>query len=133
MGALLFGAASLSAVPSGLLLEPVPGFELIVVLALGLASAAACWFIPWERLSTWSLDVVCVVGNLEVLLVCHIIDETYRVLYTLPWYSRPSPCRPGGASSSRWCSSCSPSRSRSCTHPASRTPPGSRSSSRPYS
>jgi hypothetical protein len=84
VGALLFGAASLSAVPSGLLLEPVPGFELIVALALGLASAAACWFIPWERLSTWSLDVVCVAGTLEVLLVCHLIDETYRVLYTLP-------------------------------------------------
>ena len=84
VGALLFGAASVSAVPAGLLLEPVPGFELIVALILGLASAAACWLIPWERLSSWTLDAVCVVGTLEVLLVCHIIDETYRVLYTLP-------------------------------------------------
>jgi hypothetical protein len=84
VGALLFGAATLGTLPTALLLEPVPGTELLAMAALGLGSAVACWLIPWERLSPWSLDAVGVVGTLEVLLVCHLIDETYRLLYTLP-------------------------------------------------
>jgi hypothetical protein len=84
VAALLFGAGALGTLPAGLLLEPVPDAELLAGTAIGLASAGACWFIPWGRLSPWALDAVTLAGTLEVLLVCHLIDETYRVLYALP-------------------------------------------------
>jgi hypothetical protein len=81
LAAFLFAAASLGTFPSAFLLEPVPGLEILLVTVLGLASAGVCLALPWERLPGWSLDVVATVGALEVLLVCELVDQTYRVLY----------------------------------------------------
>jgi len=83
LAALFFGAGSLATLPAGLLLEPVPGTELLLGTLMGLVSAVVCWFIPWERLPDWSLDVLTAAGTLEVLLVCNLIDESYRLLYAL--------------------------------------------------
>jgi len=83
LGALLFGAGALTTLPAAFLLEPVPGSDIALVTVLGVASGIICWFVPWERMPSWSLDVLTTVGTLEVLLACHVVDATYRVLYAL--------------------------------------------------
>jgi hypothetical protein len=83
LGALLFVAGSLTTLPAAFLIEPVPGADIAFVTTMGLASGIACWFLPWERMPGWSLDVVTTVGTLEVLVACHAVDETYRILYVL--------------------------------------------------
>jgi hypothetical protein len=83
LGGLLFGAAALSTLPAALLLEPVPGADILLVTVLGVSSGIICWFVPWERMPNWSLDVLTTVGTLEVLLACHVVDATYRLLYAL--------------------------------------------------
>ena len=81
LAALLFGAGALTTLPASVLLEPVPGPEILLITALGVASAIVCWHLPWERLPGWSLDAVTAAGTLEVLIVCHVVDDTYRLLY----------------------------------------------------
>jgi hypothetical protein len=81
LGAVLFAAGALGTLPAAFLLEPVPGAEILLVTALGGVSAIVCWFLPWTRLPGWTFDALAVAGTLEILLVCHVVDETYRVLY----------------------------------------------------
>jgi len=81
LGALLFAAGAIGTLPAAFLLEPVPGAEVLLVTALGLTSGLICWFLPWARMPNWSIDLLATAGTLEVLLVAHLVDETYRVLY----------------------------------------------------
>jgi hypothetical protein len=81
LGAILFAAGALGTLPAALLLEPVPGAEILLVTALGLVSGIVCWCLPWARMPDWAFDALAAAGTLEVLLVSHVVDETYRVLY----------------------------------------------------
>jgi hypothetical protein len=81
LAALLFAAGSLGTLPAAFLLDPVPEVAVLLVTALGLASAAVCWSLPWQRLPSWTLDLAATAGTLEIALVCEVVDETYRVLY----------------------------------------------------
>jgi hypothetical protein len=81
LAALLFAGGSLGTLPAAFLLDPVPEAEILLVTALGVLTASICWALPWQRLPDWSLDLAATVGTLEVLLVCEMVDETYRVLY----------------------------------------------------
>jgi hypothetical protein len=83
LGALLFGAATLSTLPAAFLLEPVPGGDIALVTGMGVVTGLVCWIVPWQRMPSWSLDLLTTVGTLEVLLVSHAVDGSYRLLYAL--------------------------------------------------
>lgn len=78
---LLFITGALATMPAALLLDPFPGVEILLVTALGVVSGAACLWLPWERMPPWCLDALAAAGTAEILLVCYVVDETYRLLY----------------------------------------------------
>lgn len=78
---LLFVTGALATLPAAFLLDPFPGVEILLVTALGVISGAVCLALPWERMPSWSLDLLAVAGTAEILLVCTVVDESYRLLY----------------------------------------------------
>jgi hypothetical protein len=78
---LLFMTGALATVPAAFLLDPFPGAEILFVTALGVVSGVVCFWLPWERLPQWCLDALATAGTAEILLVCAVVDESYRLLY----------------------------------------------------
>jgi hypothetical protein len=80
LAALLFTAGGIGTLPAAFLLENGRGREILLLTVYALVTGAVCWFLPWRRLPGFSLDLVAIVGTLDVLLVSYLVDQSYRVL-----------------------------------------------------
>jgi MFS family permease len=80
----LFIAASLCAIPSGLLIEPRPPASDFLVALSGMAIGIGCLLAPWERMSRRWLHVVILVATVLVAIGIEVFDEDdYSFFYVI--------------------------------------------------
>jgi hypothetical protein len=91
----LFIAASLVSIPSGLLIEPPPPLSDHLVACAGVAFGIACLLAPWERMPLASLHAVIVAGIVLVGIGIQVFGEDdyaffYAVVGIFAAYAAPS-------------------------------------------
>jgi hypothetical protein len=83
LGGLLFLVGSVTALPAGLLLEPVPALHEHLVLIAGAIAGAVILSMPWERFSSIWLHVLMIVGTIEVAVGVAVFSLDYGFFYVL--------------------------------------------------
>ncbi|MEJ7875890.1 MAG: hypothetical protein WKF62_04450 [Solirubrobacterales bacterium] len=78
----IIGAAIL-AVPSTLLLDPLPSSESYLVTVAGLVTGLICMALPWERMDFRWLHVVGVVATVEAAAAVAVFGQSYTAFFFL--------------------------------------------------
>jgi hypothetical protein len=76
-------SAAIFAVPSTLLLEPLPGAEAYLVTVAGLATGLACMSLPWERMDPRWLHGIGVLVTIEAAWAVAVFGYAYMAFYFL--------------------------------------------------
>ena len=83
LGAVLFMAGSLTAIPAGLLLEPPPKLHEHVISAIGFASGVVLWRLDWARVPSAWLHVFPILGSVIVLAGVTVFSVVFSFFLVL--------------------------------------------------
>jgi hypothetical protein len=91
----LFLGASVSSIPSLLLLEPQPALEVFLLPLAGIVTGLLCLSMPWQRLPwSWTTHAVLALATIEIAVAVEVADRGYALFYVfvavLAAYALPS-------------------------------------------